>query len=60
MNINKLFSKLSPSQAANVQNVNGHLVFDNGAKIYQALVSEDGELVPLDIATRDMLKQLDT
>jgi len=60
MNIDKLFAKLPESKSRNITNINGHLVYDSGAVIYQALVGNDGELIPLDIATRNMLKQLDT
>ena len=60
MNLAKLYEKLPVSKHGNIRVLNNHVIYDDGTKIYQALIDETGELVPLDVATRNILKALET
>ena len=58
MNLKQLYDKVPVAKHLNIKKVGKQVLYDDGTKIYSAVIGEDGELVPMNIETRNALKAL--
>jgi len=58
MTLIELYERLPASKHDSLKVINDQLIYDDGTKVYRALVDGKGSLVPLDAQTRDILAGL--
>lgn len=58
MNLKQLYDKVPVVKHLNIRKIGQQVIYDDGTKIYTAVIGDDGELVPLNVETRNALKVL--
>ena len=58
MNLVELYSKLPPEKHKGIKVIGNLVIYDSGTVIYQCYLDGEGNLVPADQASKDVLKKL--